>query len=333
MTNQDRTDYILNWKKPLVSVCLATFNQRKYIRDAVMSVLAQQTPHLFDLEIWVGDDGSTDGTSEILEDLVKHYGDILKLITHQSNIGATKNYQSLMRSARGDFIAHLDGDDYWLPSKIAEQVDFLNRNSDCAAVYTAAIVLDHLGNFIGQFSDPQPEKFDIDYLMEKGNFLNHSSILYRSSALNTLVELSRPFIDYKVHCVMTKFGHLGYINNVYTVYRTGTATSMLRTMPSQFNDMYVDTLIEAFPYVLESTRVMAFATYFWVALKSRLEAKKDNNFDTRIGKLLQHLNASRQKLMMALVTRLCCMAYAGICVLVARVTASKRLWGTLHPRI
>lgn len=321
-------------RKPVVSVCLATYNQRQYIRDAVMSVLAQQTPHLFDLEIWVGDDGSTDGTSEVLEELVKHYGDRLKLISHQPNIGGTQNYLSLMRSARGDFIAHLDGDDYWLPGKIAEQVDFLNRNPDCVAVYTAAVVLDRFGNLTGRFSDPQPEKFGIDYLLAKGNFLNHSSMLYRSSALNELVELVPPFIDYRIHSVLTKYGYLGHLNRVFTVYRTGTASSILRTMSSEFNELYVDTLIEAFPRSVEATRVMAFATYFWIALKkSSLEGKRDADINLRMARLLKHVNAPRKKLVMALVTRFCCMTLAGIHGFVAQVTVSKRLWGTLHPRI
>jgi glycosyltransferase involved in cell wall biosynthesis len=320
-------------RKPLVSVCLATYNQREYIRDAIASVLAQQTPHLFDIEIWVGDDGSTDGTSDVLEDLAKQYGDILKLITHQPNIGGTQNYQSLMRSATGDFVAHLDGDDYWLPGKIAAQLDFLICNPDCAAVYTAAIVLDRFGNLTGRFSDPQPEKFDIDYLMAKGNFLNHSSIFYRSSAINELVELIPPFIDYRIHRSMTKFGHLGYINKIYTAYRTGTTMSILRTMPSEFSELYVDTLIDAFPHISESTRVMAFATYFWIAFKSRFQGKRDASFNCRIARLLKHVNASKAKVVIALVTRFFCMALAGVHGFVARAAVSKRLWGTLHPRI
>ena len=96
----------------MVSVCIITFNHRPWIRQAVESVLAQR--HHFELEVLVADDCSTDGTSEILRDLCLEHPNELRIVVNKQNMGAGRNFWNLLHVARGDFLAFLEGDDYWV---------------------------------------------------------------------------------------------------------------------------------------------------------------------------------------------------------------------------
>src|SRR5438034_6985558 len=92
--------------RPIVSVCVVTYNQQDYIEDCLLSVLAQ-TPEI-ELEILVGDDCSTDGTAEIVERISALFPARIVLYRHVANLGASANYQFLISRAKGDYIAHLD---------------------------------------------------------------------------------------------------------------------------------------------------------------------------------------------------------------------------------
>src|ERR1700732_1465702 len=102
---------------PVVSIILPTFNRLKYLRPAIDSVFAQT---LADWELLIADDGSDEETRAYLE----HLGGLprVKLIwlAHSGNPSAVRN--AALREARGDYIAFLDSDDVWLPSKLERQV-------------------------------------------------------------------------------------------------------------------------------------------------------------------------------------------------------------------
>lgn len=105
--------------KPLVSAILPIFNGRKYLKAAVESVLQQDYPAL---EIFLVDDGSTDGSGEIARTFQK------AICLQQPNRGVAAARNLALAAARGDFIAFLDQDDLWMPRKISAQVKFLLEN-------------------------------------------------------------------------------------------------------------------------------------------------------------------------------------------------------------
>lgn len=112
-----------------LSVLMVTYNHEKFIAKALDSVLEQQHPYSF--EIVIGDDFSTDNTRAILFDYQKRFPQHIKLIFHSSNIGASSNYYKTLSACRGEYIAMLDGDDYWTDAKkIEKQIQFLDRNPD-----------------------------------------------------------------------------------------------------------------------------------------------------------------------------------------------------------
>lgn len=115
-------------KKPLVSVLIVTYNQEKFIRQAIESALAQKTD--FDYEILIGDDCSTDGTGAICAEYQKRHPDKIRFITADRNVRALGGNGNRLRCrVRGEFVAPLEGDDYWTdPGKLQKQVDVFRRH-------------------------------------------------------------------------------------------------------------------------------------------------------------------------------------------------------------
>lgn len=124
------------YKDPLVSVVIATYNQKKYIEETILSVLAQKCK--FHYEIVIGDDCSNDGQRELLLDLQKKYPEYIRLVFNEKNLRVCRNYINAIQHSRGKYIATLDGDDKWIDEKkLEKQVNILENNEDISIVYTA----------------------------------------------------------------------------------------------------------------------------------------------------------------------------------------------------
>ena len=230
---------------PRVSVCIVTFNHEKYIRDCVMSVIRQAED--VDIEILVGDDQSSDGTRAIMESLAKEFPDLIRYRRNAQRLGPAGNYQSLIEDARGSLIAHLDGDDLWVPGKLAAQVAYLDQHGDCPAVYTNAVAIDDDGGRVGLFNNPQPERITIDALVARGNFLCHSSILYRAELKDGILAYSPPFIDYRIHIYCARHGDLGYLDEGLVEYRVNSLGSVLIHQNEDIRRQYWEALVDIPP--------------------------------------------------------------------------------------
>jgi glycosyltransferase involved in cell wall biosynthesis len=104
---------------PFVSVIIPTYNRADIVRKAIDSVLRQTYSNL---EVIVVDDGSTDNTQSRL----RFYGDRIRVLT-QANCGPSVARNRGIAVARGEILAFLDSDDYWLPTKLARQLAVLNK--------------------------------------------------------------------------------------------------------------------------------------------------------------------------------------------------------------
>jgi glycosyltransferase involved in cell wall biosynthesis len=122
---------------PKVSVIIPVYNGERYIA-ATLETVFEQT--FRDFEVIVVDDGSTDGTEAIL----RHYGS--KIVYLKNDHGGPASSRNLGISvARGDFIAFLDADDLWLPTKLERQVAFAALHPDFGIITTDAATFDHTG--------------------------------------------------------------------------------------------------------------------------------------------------------------------------------------------
>jgi len=101
----------------IVEVLLATFNGESFLREQIDSVLTQDYPHL---RVLARDDGSSDGTVEILKDYQKRFPDRVRLLPTDKPTGSPKrNFLKLMHASSADYVCFCDQDDVWLPDKVS----------------------------------------------------------------------------------------------------------------------------------------------------------------------------------------------------------------------
>lgn len=247
---------------PLVSVCIATYNQDDYIENCLLSVLLQSGE--ISMEILVGNDGTSPETPSIIARLMERFPGVIQYYKHAQNLGASRNSQFLVRQARGKYIAILDGDDYWLPGKLEAQIAWLEARPDSPACYTNAIALSDSGRLLGLFTSVSKREIDLPFMLARGNFLNSSSLIYRTDLREMILSIGTEFIDYRAHLAFARYGALGFDERVFVAYRVGTAHSMIRTMPERVSEYYFEAICSvAFePAVTEKIRRLALASFF-----------------------------------------------------------------------
>ena len=108
---------------PLVSVIMPLYNAERYVEEAISSVRSQT---LTDWELIVVDDGSTDGSAEIVSGISARDGRI-KLISHKENRGAAEARNTCLSHVRGAYVAYMDSDDLWMPEKLERQLAFMGE--------------------------------------------------------------------------------------------------------------------------------------------------------------------------------------------------------------
>lgn len=165
----------------LVSVIIPTYNRKEYICQAVDSILSQTYKFY---EVIVVDDGSTDGTGDLLH---KRYGKRIKYF-YQSNQGeaAARNYA--ISQSSGQYIALLDSDDVWLPTKLAQQAQFFENHPNTGLVSCHALAINALGEQIKQtpiYSDLAPEIIPLDQLLLNSP-LYCSTVMIRKDCLDNV---------------------------------------------------------------------------------------------------------------------------------------------------
>lgn len=226
---------------PKISVCIVTYNQVNYIQKCVESILQQHVN--CDFEVIVGDDCSTDGTREVLLDLKQKYPECLQLVLHEKNVGPINNYFSVHNLAQGEYVSHLDGDDYALPGKLQALSQFLDENAECKIVWHRMVILNENGQTaVGMPVVPLKQSTGLDkfYLKDLAKFYGmtgcHSGSMYRKAA-KKLTKYDKPTIDYYITLTFVQDGgYAAYIEQPYGVYRF---FKQDKTLTRQKGNMYV----------------------------------------------------------------------------------------------
>jgi len=118
-----------------VSVIMLAYNHVLYIAQAIDSVLMQETD--FEYEIVIGEDCSSDGTREILIEYHKKHPDKIRLLLNKKNMGANANYRKTYSECNSEYVAYLEGDDFWIDrKKLQKEVVFLEKNNDVSMCFT-----------------------------------------------------------------------------------------------------------------------------------------------------------------------------------------------------
>ena len=225
-------EIIKNWKKdfdvdfPLVSVRCITYNQKKFIGQALDSFLMQKTN--FPFEVVVHDDASTDGTANIIREYEKKYPLIIKPIYEEENQWSKPNNalgRIVNAALRGKYVAICEGDDYWIDeNKLQMQVDFLEKNSDYGMCYTKAnVYIQKEQNFHNGTVGAAFDSFDD--LVLKGNRVPTLTTVYRRDLLDRYWQEVQPGTrgwlmgDYPLWLYFAHESKIKFFNHVTSVYR------------------------------------------------------------------------------------------------------------------
>lgn len=236
----------------LVSICCITYNQEKYIRDALEGFISQKTN--FKYEILIHDDNSTDKTKDIIKEYELKYPNLIKPIYQNENqyskgkkITAEYNFPRV----KGKYIAMCEGDDYWIDkNKLQVQVDFLEKNDD----FSLAV---HPSIYFNQENNIKSEKnyLNRDTVLDIRSFLNEyykiipgvlfqtSSFVFRSDDIRKLLNEKIEFYfkckvgDIPLVLYLATQGKIYFINKNMSVYRQNSIGSW--TIKQRDNKTYL----------------------------------------------------------------------------------------------
>jgi len=157
---------------PTVSVVIATYNCAQYLPQTIGSVLAQT---YLDYEVIVVNDGSTDDTDEVVATFVNDHGVRYDTIPH-SGVARAKN--CAVSKAQGEYLAFLDADDYWEPTKLQKQMEVFRKNPSAGLVCSDVRWVDARGEVIP--SEPRTLfRGQVFPQLHSNNFVSYSSCMVR----------------------------------------------------------------------------------------------------------------------------------------------------------
>jgi hypothetical protein len=175
---------------PRVSIVIPSYNHERFVSRAIESACAQ-TYQAF--EIVITDDASTDGSVDVLRTYARKDPRI-KLFLNRFNYETHATNHCIQQSS-GEYIAVLSSDDEFFPTKLENQVDFLDRHPEVAAVFTQVRVVDEQGRDFPEpshfyctiFQQPNRSRYEwLRHFFFNGNCLCHPSVLIRRSVYETL---------------------------------------------------------------------------------------------------------------------------------------------------
>lgn len=225
------TNYVLG--KPLVSICLITFNHSRFLKISLASIFSQKTN--FDFEVIIGDDCSQDGTQEVIKPFLELYPDKIKCFFHPRNL--SKTYQNFppgklnfihgLWNCSGKYIVHVEGDDYFTDeNKLQTQFDFLEANPNYSACFHNALMKFEDGSRQKDYLiNPPNQKTEIlaeDLLAEREIwFMATAAVMFKKTIVNNLM----PWFgksksgDIPLYVLLTEIGPIAYIPQEMSVYR------------------------------------------------------------------------------------------------------------------
>ena len=158
----------------LVSVIMPVFNVESYLAEAIQSIVDQT---MKDFEFIIIDDGSTDGSVEIIQSFNDKR---ITFLRNETNSGITASLNKGLSVAKGEFICRMDADDIAVNNSLEKQIAFFQTHRSISLVGSQAILIDEKGQTIGEEIVPQTTK-EINRSKFIHNPFIHGTIMFRSS--------------------------------------------------------------------------------------------------------------------------------------------------------
>lgn len=206
-----------------MSVCILTFNQEKYIKEAIEGCLNQITN--FNYEILIHDDASNDGTISILREYERDFPNKIKLILEKENQYSKVNHilPLFMPYIKGKYIAINEGDDYWCnPNKLQMQIDFLEKHKDYSLSIHRTLQINNSGKEMLYIGDDVDKDVSIDnIILGGGSAISTNSMVFHSKFLKSLPDYYHNCTvgDYPLSIYLAHIGKIHYFKEIMSVYR------------------------------------------------------------------------------------------------------------------
>ncbi len=174
-------------KKPLVTVMCLCYNQARFVAEAIQSVFDQTYSPI---QLIVMDDGSTDGSAEIISQALQDRSDVL-FVKHTENVGYTKTLNEAVRLAGGEWIIDLAADDVLLPNRVEEGIRIMNEHGEQYGVhFSDAEMISEEGQLIRKQSDRFPHatipQGDIYQTLINRYFISSPTLMFRKEVIQAL---------------------------------------------------------------------------------------------------------------------------------------------------
>lgn len=163
---------------PKISVIMSVYNDSEYLTDCIESILNQSFANF---EFIITNDCSTDDSLQIIRNYANHDKRI-KLINNVENIGLTKSLNKMIKIAKGEYIARMDGDDISFPERFKEQIDIFTTKKEVDIVFANTIYIDINGKKI--CNSWRPDSTDkIISLLPYRNYITHPTVMVKRNCL------------------------------------------------------------------------------------------------------------------------------------------------------
>ncbi len=205
-----------------ISVILITYNHSQYIRQTLESILMQQTPHK--VEIIVADDCSPDNTIEIIKEYQDKTAFTFTFLNGEKNLGYIRNYQRAFAACSGDYVAIMEGDDYWLPNHLQNHINHLEGLPESAMSFNRHVRLfvdENREEIFDWDANEDYEPVTTENLVLGNRIGNLSCCVFRGNLIrNTDPKLfDMEIADWMLGMYMGQWGPLLYLKEVTSVYR------------------------------------------------------------------------------------------------------------------
>jgi glycosyltransferase involved in cell wall biosynthesis len=203
-----------------VSVIVPAYNVRSYIEPALVSLQNQSFP---DFEAIIVDDGSTDGTAEVVKGFCERDSRFQLLQKHNGGLSSARNYG--IRHSRAPYIALLDGDDVYEPDKLATHIAILDRAPEVGVVYSASRAIREDGRPTFMSLSGKPVMSDPLFALLCKNFIGHgSNAIFRRTLFDEVGEFdeglrSSEDIDFWLRIAAARRWHFHRLPQVLCGYR------------------------------------------------------------------------------------------------------------------
>lgn len=266
-------EIIAKWEgdisQPLVSILCMTYNHAPYIEDAINGFLMQETDFTF--EIWIHDDASTDGTSDIVMRYQSEYPSIIKTILQEENqySKGRRPPRFLRRVFRGKYCAFCEGDDFWISKdKLSRQYASLERNPQAHISIHPAYVLDIVSGIVIKKIDQGNVycTIDVSKVVESGGqYAPTASYFFKSEEFESMPDwffeaVDLPFGDFFMEVVIGRDG-LVYLPDLYSVYRRNVPGSYTERTENYDDSRVISRLDSIIYYTQKLSRIDSLALY------------------------------------------------------------------------